>query len=177
VARTVVVMCDLHLENGQRVEAEELPPITMEEKGPRVLALCPEHKREYYDPFAELVEDLGLEPPDAQAGQGSAEPKPQGGGEAEEKSSDGEPTQDRSGDQDAEPSREDPDRVVAESPAMTVVSDEPETARWDCPVDDCDKTYSASGENRAEDLKRLGNLHLRTVHDLDKAARLQLLSA
>jgi hypothetical protein len=60
---------------------------------------------------------------------------------------------------------------------MTDLPDEPDTARWSCPVDGCDKTYTASGDNRAEDLKRLGNLHLSTSHGLDKTARRELLSA
>jgi hypothetical protein len=63
VARIAVVFCDLHLEKGERVQAEELPPITIEGKGPRVLALCPEHKRDFYDPFVELVDDLGQDVP------------------------------------------------------------------------------------------------------------------
>ena len=157
-------MCDVHLEEGQRVEAAELPPITIEGKGPRLLALCPEHKRAFYDPFVDLVEDLALDLPG-----GRVQQQPSGDTQGED--------QDETADQDLGSTRDDPDQVVAESPAMTVVPDQPDTARWDCPMDDCDKSYSASGDNRAEDLKRLGNLHLSTGHHLDKAARLELLSA
>ena len=173
MARAVVVFCDLHLEEGQRVEAEELPPITIEGKGPRVLALCPEHKRDYYDPFMELVEDLAQEIPEEQS---LEEPSEDGEATAEDETPEDESAEDQTPDQE-EAASDDPEQVVAESPAMTVVPDEPDAARWDCPVDDCDKTYSASGGNRADELKRLGNLHLSTAHHLDKAARLELLSA
>jgi hypothetical protein len=159
VARTVVVLCDVHLEYGERVEAEELPPIRIEGQGSRVLALCKEHKREYYDPFVDLVDDLGQDLPD-----GKEHPETKALDEEDQSPDEGQ-------------SADDPDRVVAESPAMKVVSGEPETAEWECPVDDCDKTYTASGDTRAEDLKRLGNLHLSTAHHLDKAARNEMLTA
>lgn len=179
MARQIVVMCDVHLEQGQRVEAQELPAITVEGKGPRVLALCAEHKHDYYDPFVELVEDLGLETPEKnpqRATPDGAQSPTTNGMEAtatETNSSAGSMEQ-----QDvSESQRENPAQVIAESPTMTAVHDEPDAARWDCPIDDCDKSYSASGEHRAEDLKRLGNLHLSTSHNLDKAARVDLLSA
>lgn len=161
MARRVVVLCDVHLEEGTRVEAAELPPITVEGNGPRVLALCEEHKRDYYDPFVELVEDLGLD--SAEEGTSKAIPDDSAADPAHE-------------DPDAdEETGDDPQQVVDEAPTMTAVSGD--TARWDCPVDDCDKSYSASGEHRAEDLKRLGNLHLSTAHGLDKGARQEMLSA
>src|SRR3954453_22174019 len=179
MARQIVVMCDVHLEQGQRVEAQELPPITVEGKGPRVLALCPEHKQDYYDPFVELVEDLGLETPEknpTRAAPEEAQPPTSNGKEATATETDdsagGSEKQDVS-----ESQREDPAQVIAESPTMSALPDEADAARWECPVDDCDKSYSASGEHRAEDLKRLGNLHLSTSHNLDKAARVDLLSA
>ena len=163
MARRVVVLCDVHLEEGERVEAAELPPITVEGNGPRVLALCEEHKRDYYDPFVELVEDLGLD--SAEEGTSKAIPDDDSADDsAAEEESDAE-----------QDTGDDPQQVVDEAPAMTAVSDD--TARWDCPVDDCDKNYSASGEHRAEDLKRLGNLHLSTAHGLDKGARREVLSA
>ena len=158
MARTVMVLCDVHLEEGKRVAAEELPPIEIEGNGPRVLALCREHKREYYDPFVDLVDDLARDLAD--------ESPRETGPEAQNE----EPEQDGS-------ERDDQESAVAESPAMSVVPDQPGTARWDCPMDDCDKSYSASGDTRAEELKRLGNLHLSTSHHLDKAAREEMLSA
>jgi hypothetical protein len=187
MARTVVVICDVHQERGQRVECEELPPITIEGKSPRVIALCPQCKDEYYDPFKQLVDDLGLEVSDgddqqptrtddspAEKAEKAGEADAPSGEESDEVESS---TDDQEEKDDEEPSTEDPDRIVAESPAMDVVRGEPDTARWTCPVDDCGKTYEASGEQRADDLKRLGNLHLSTSHHLDKAARLDLLSA
>lgn len=171
MARAVVVLCDVHLENGKRVRAEELPPIDIEGKGPRVLALCSQHKKEYYDPFVELVDDLARALSD-----GDAPVLDAGQGGTDQAEADDDADQGETGSPDR-PSREDPERAVEESPAMTAVPDQPDTARWDCPVDGCDKSYSASGENRAEDLKRLGNLHLSTAHDMDKAARVELLSA
>jgi hypothetical protein len=177
----------MHLEEGQRVEAEELPPISIEGKGPRVLALCPEHKRDYYDPFMELVEDLAQEMPEEEAPSGTSKKSRKETPQQEERTAEDETQDDESAEEDEsaeddasdqeEASSDDPDQIVAESPAMTVVPDQPDTARWDCPMDDCEKTYSASGGNRAEDLKRLGNLHLSTAHHLDKAARIELLSA
>lgn len=209
MARTVVVHCDLCLEEGERTEAEELPPITIEGKRPRVLALCPDHKQDYYDPFVELVDDLAQEYPEDSSDSDEEEAwddEPEDDEEAEEDSEDqpdeeGEASYDEADDVSEEASEEgdededsdeeeadeeeetdeeaddDPEQIVAESPAMSAVPDEPDTARWDCPVDDCDKSYTASGDNRAEELKRLGNLHLATGHHLDKAARQELLSA
>ena len=158
MARTVMVLCDVHLEEGKRVAAEELPPIEIEGNGPRVLALCRRHKREYYDPFVDLVDDLARDLSDESPREAGPEPQ------------DEEPDHDGS-------ERDDQESVVEESPAMSVVPDQPDTARWDCPLDDCDKSYSASGDTRAEELKRLGNLHLSTSHHLDKAAREEMLSA
>lgn len=178
MARTVVVICDVHKERGQRVECEELPPITVEGKGPRVLALCPECKSEYYDPFKELVDDLAQELSEEKDQQQTMSvDAPAGKAEVAEPPSRDEPDEAESAAAEDEPSTEEPDQIVAESPAMDVVRSEPDTARWTCPVDDCGKTYEASGEKRADDLKRLGNLHLSTSHHLDKAARLELLSA
>ncbi|QNN53329.1 hypothetical protein [Nocardioides mesophilus] len=176
MARTVVVLCDVHLEQGRRVKAEELPPVAIEDKGPRVLALCAACRRDYYDPFKQLVEDLAQELPEQDAPLSGPGDEQEGESGDEQEGESGDETEQQEPEED-EPQREDPERVIAESPAMQVVPDEPDTARWDCPMDDCDKSYSASGENRAEDLKRLGNLHLSTGHHLDKAARQELLSA
>jgi len=179
MARKIVVMCDVHLEQGQRVEAQELPPISVEGKRPRVLALCAEHKHDYYDPFVELVEDLGVETPEKNAAKTSPyEAQQQTTDRAEATATETNDSADSGEEQDVSESQGgDPAQVIAESPTMTAVRDEPDAARWDCPIDDCGKSYSASGEHRAEDLKRLGNLHLSTTHNLDKAARVDLLSA
>jgi segregation and condensation protein B len=200
------VLCDVHLEEGKRVRAEELPPISMDDKGPRVLALCPRHKREFYDPFLELLDDLGTEadddePPAAvedeadedegeedEAEEHEDEANDEGDeDDADDAAEDDDEDRDQGGDEDedeaekaddSEPAPfEDPDRLIAKSPTMSPVPDEPETARWDCPIDGCDKSYTASGKTRGEDLKRLGNLHLSTAHGLDKPARRELLSA
>lgn len=165
MARALVVLCDVHLEEGQRVEAEELPPISIDGKDPRVLALCAQHKKDFYDPFLELVDDLARDPSDDDSDElpvGAAPESPEPERDEEEQDSS---------------SFDDPDRVIAEMPSMRAIADEPETAQWDCPLDDCDKTYTASGDTRAEDLKRLGNLHLSRAHHLDKPARRELLSA
>ena len=170
MARTVVVLCDVHLEEGKRVEAEELPPIVVEGRGPRVLALCAQHRHEFYDPFVDLVDDLARDESDDEPDQGGEAggqlPDEQESSDEEEESSD-----------EQQPPMDDPDRVVAETPAMTAVPNQPDTARWQCPVKGCDKSYSASCDLRADDLNRLGNLHLSTAHHLDKAARQELLTA
>ena len=170
MARRVVVLCDVHLEEGERVEAEELPPITVEGKSARILALCPEHKHDYYDPFVELVDDLGVDASDEGTTKAIHDKAPSAGAQPDEGSED--TTDDDSGERDE---NDQAALAVTESPTMTVVDDD--TARWDCPVDDCDKQYSAAGEHRAEDLKRLGNLHLSTAHGLDKGERREVLSA
>ena len=181
MARIVTVMCDVHLEQGERVEAEELPPISIEGKAPRVLALCEEHKRDFYDPFAELVEDLAHDaeddeprplPDDVRAD----DPADSSDAEGDKDEDEGDDREDHDRDDD-QYGLDDPDEVIEETPSMSVVPGEEDTAEWACPVDDCDKSYTASGDTRAEDLKRLGNLHLSTAHHLDKAARVDLLSA
>lgn len=63
MAREVVthIWCDVCLqEDDQHVEAVETPPITVGTMKPRVLALCERHTKEVYEPFKELVTDLGV---------------------------------------------------------------------------------------------------------------------
>lgn len=63
MAREIVtlthVWCDVCLRDGQQVEAEELPPVSIGKLKPRLLALCEPHRKELFDPFREVVSDLG----------------------------------------------------------------------------------------------------------------------
>ena len=63
MARQVIVrvLCDPCLENELEVEGDELPPLKLPEftGRPRVMTLCEVHRKEFYDPFAELLAKLG----------------------------------------------------------------------------------------------------------------------
>lgn len=71
MARELVthIWCDACLATPEGEEpvytkAEELPPTTMGAMKPRLLALCEPHRKEYYDPFRELLQRLGQVVPD-----------------------------------------------------------------------------------------------------------------
>jgi hypothetical protein len=55
MARTITVLCDRHLGDGERVEGREVPVW-----GERVLALCEECEVELYKPLADLVDEFGI---------------------------------------------------------------------------------------------------------------------
>jgi hypothetical protein len=55
MARTITVLCDRHLGDGERVEGREVPVW-----GDRVLALCEECEVELYKPLADLVDEFGI---------------------------------------------------------------------------------------------------------------------
>lgn len=54
------IWCDFHLgQEDIKVEAEELPPITIGNAKPRMLALCKEHRESWYEPMREAVAEFG----------------------------------------------------------------------------------------------------------------------
>lgn len=53
--------CDLCLElDGEQVEGEEMPPIMVGNKKPRVLAVCKQHQVDFFDKFVEVLESAGI---------------------------------------------------------------------------------------------------------------------
>lgn len=56
-----IIWCDLcqQLDDVQ-TEAEEMPPITVGARKPRVLAVCVGHKESFYDKFMEVLEEAGI---------------------------------------------------------------------------------------------------------------------
>lgn len=61
MARRVIVetLCDPCLAKGSEVAAEELPPLPLIGNKPRVLALCPDHRAEVYEPLLAMVKEHG----------------------------------------------------------------------------------------------------------------------
>lgn len=61
MARRVIVetLCDPCLKAGSEVEAEELPPLNVVGNKPRIMALCPDHRVQVYDPLVEMVKEFG----------------------------------------------------------------------------------------------------------------------
>lgn len=61
MARRVIVetLCDPCLAQGTEVAAEELPPLPLIGNKPRVLALCPDHRAEVYEPLLAMVKEHG----------------------------------------------------------------------------------------------------------------------
>lgn len=56
-----LIWCDLCMEiDGVQTEAEEMPPVTIGNKKPRVLAACKEHQVEFFDKFVEILESAGI---------------------------------------------------------------------------------------------------------------------
>lgn len=71
MARELVthIWCDMCLSPGEGKEptytkGEELPAVTIAPMKPRLLALCEPHRKEWYDPFKDLVARLGQVVPD-----------------------------------------------------------------------------------------------------------------
>lgn len=63
MARSTVtyIFCDFCLgENDVQTEAQELPPITLGNAKPRLLALCKQHREDWYEPFVEAVKEYGV---------------------------------------------------------------------------------------------------------------------
>lgn len=61
MAREVIVRtwCDPCLAEDRHTEAEELPPLALTGRKPRVVALCEVHRKELFDPLAQLLADHG----------------------------------------------------------------------------------------------------------------------
>ena len=62
MAREIItsIWCDPCLKiDDVRTEGEELPPITIGNGKPRVLAMCKQHRTDFYDPFVDAVMELG----------------------------------------------------------------------------------------------------------------------
>lgn len=63
MARQVIVrtLCDPCLESESETDGEELAPLKLPEISgkPRVVTLCEVHRKEFYDPFVEILRDLG----------------------------------------------------------------------------------------------------------------------
>lgn len=78
MAREVVtrIWCDVCFHEGEHTEAEELPPVTIGNTKPRLLALCERHRKEFYDPFQQLLSELGQIIP------GSVNTAPRSGGQS-----------------------------------------------------------------------------------------------
>lgn len=74
MARELVthIWCDVCLSPGEGqdpeyVKGEELPPVVLGNFKPRLLALCEPHRKEFYDPFRDMVARLGQVVPEGAA--------------------------------------------------------------------------------------------------------------
>lgn len=62
MAREIVISiwCDPCLTlDDVHTEGEELPPITIGNSKPRVMAMCKEHRENFYEPFVEALNQMG----------------------------------------------------------------------------------------------------------------------
>lgn len=61
MAREIItqIWCDICLEEETYTSATETPPIILGIWKPRVLALCPVHRKEVYEPLEQVVRELG----------------------------------------------------------------------------------------------------------------------
>lgn len=64
MAREIIttILCDVCLndeEIDEKVEAVEMPPVSIGGAAPKVVALCEEHKADYWEPFIVLLDNLG----------------------------------------------------------------------------------------------------------------------
>lgn len=60
MAREIVVWCDVCIQEDVRTPASELSGIALKPGvKPRTIALCEEHRKELYEPFYDLVMELG----------------------------------------------------------------------------------------------------------------------
>lgn len=61
MAREIVtrIWCDVCLKKGDHVEAEETPPVVVGTFKARTVALCEKDRKEFYDPFRDVLVELG----------------------------------------------------------------------------------------------------------------------
>lgn len=63
MAREVVLIisCDLCQDlDDKKVEAKEMPPVQIGNNKARILALCPDHQKQFFDQFQTVLLDLGV---------------------------------------------------------------------------------------------------------------------
>lgn len=54
------VWCDPCMQiDGERVEGEEMLPIIIGRAKPKVIAMCTQHKEDFWDPFVEAIQKMG----------------------------------------------------------------------------------------------------------------------
>lgn len=54
------IWCDPCMEiDGERVEGLEMEAVTIGNKKPKVIAMCPQHKEDFFDPFVEALQNMG----------------------------------------------------------------------------------------------------------------------
>lgn len=68
MARQIVIhtWCDIHLADGENVEGQETPPLSLVPGTPRILALCEVHQKELLEPLVAALAELG-QPVEGQA--------------------------------------------------------------------------------------------------------------
>lgn len=79
MARQIIenVLCDVCLHEDETfVEAGEIPPVTVGNAKPRVLALCERHRKELWEPFQSVLMELGQVDPRAAATRSAARSAP-----------------------------------------------------------------------------------------------------